>query len=107
MTRATTAATAVCRVNIATGEHLTEIHGWPPQFRLGDQNLLELEGHLFRSGAQIVVLHSQEGQARFRLVEDVAELQVQERPQFEPVRTLRYVFDGLVDRSPESPVERH
>jgi hypothetical protein len=91
-------ATAVCRINIVTGEHVTEIHDWPAHFRSGDQNLLELEGHLFRSGAQIVVLNSQAGQARFRLVEDAAELVIQERPAFEPLRTLRYVCEGLVDQ---------
>ena len=99
MAPSTAAATAVCRINIVTGEHVTEIHDWPAQFRGGDQNLLELEGHLFRSGAQIVVLNSALGQARFRLVDDVAELLIQERPELEPMRTLLYVCEGLVDQT--------
>ena len=92
-------ATAVCRVNISTGEHHTEIHDWPVQLRIRDQNLLELEGHLFRVGAQNVVLKSTGGSARFRLVEDMAELLIEELPAFEPFRTLRYVLETFDDNS--------
>lgn len=92
-------ATAVCRVNISTSEHRTEIHDWPVQLRVVDQNLLESESHLFRVGAQIVVLNSATGSARFRLVEDVAELLAEELPTLEPFRTLRYVLEAFVDKS--------
>jgi|SRR5579872_6406168 len=92
-------ATAVCRVNINTGEHRTEIQNWPAQFRVVDQSVLESEGHLFRVGAQIVVLNSAGGSARFRLVEDVAELLIEELPTFEPFRTLRYVLEAFVEKS--------
>jgi hypothetical protein len=92
-------ATAVCRVNINTGEHRTEIHDWPAQLRVIDQNLLEMEGHLFRVGAQTVVLNSPGGIAKFRLAEDVAELLIEELPSLEPFRTLRYVLDTFVEKS--------
>lgn len=92
-------ATAVCRVNIGTGEHYTEISDWPTQLRVADQTLLESEGHLFRVGAQVVVLHGATGSARFRLVEDVAELLAEELPTLEPYRTLRYVLDSFTDKS--------
>jgi hypothetical protein len=92
-------ATAVCRVNICTSEHRTEIHDWPSQLRVLDQSLLELESHLFRVGAQIVVLNGAGGSAKFRLVEDVAELLAEELPTLEPFRTLRYVLDAFVDAS--------
>jgi|GEM_PF-5234276 len=90
-------ATAVCRVNIATGEHRTEIHDWPSGLRVLDQGLLESESHLFRVGAQTVVVNGPAGTARFRLVEDVAELLVEELPRFEPFRTLRYALDEFVE----------
>jgi hypothetical protein len=92
-------ATAVCRVNIGTGEHRTEIQDWPAQLRLVDQNLLESESHLFRVGAQIVVLKNAGCTAKFRLVEDVAELLAEELPTLEPFRTLRYVLETFVDKS--------
>jgi hypothetical protein len=90
-------ATAVCRVNIVTGEHCTEIRGWPAQLRALDQNVLESEGNLFRVGAQTVVLNAARCSAKFRLVEDVAELLVEELPTLEPYRTLRYVLDSFVE----------
>jgi hypothetical protein len=92
-------ATAHCRVNIRTGEHYTEIHDWPAQLRVLDQRLLESEGHLFRVGAQTVVLTGAGGTARFRLVEDVAELLAEELPGLEPYRTLRYVLEAFVEAS--------
>ena len=97
MEKSVETATAVCRVNIVTGEHYTEIHDWPARLRVDDQNVMELEGHLFRVGAQNVVLNGAGGSARFRLVEDVAELLLQELPTAEPVRTLRYVLETFVD----------
>lgn len=90
-------ATAVCHVNIVTGEHRTEIHDWPAPLRVLDQGLLESESHLFRVGAQTVVVNGPDGTARFRLVEDVAELLLEELPRFEPFRTLRYVLDAFVE----------
>ena len=92
-------ASAVCRVNISTGEHRTEIRDWPAQLRVSDQSLLESEGNLFRVGAQIVVLKSAGCTATFRLVEDVAELLIEELPSLEPFRTLRYVLETFVDKS--------
>jgi hypothetical protein len=98
MEKSTKTATAVCRVNISTGEHYTEIHDWPAQLRVLDQSLLEAEGHLFQVGAQTVVLNGAEGSARFRLVEDVAELLAEELPTLEPYRTLRYVLETFEEK---------
>ena len=90
---------AICRVNIGTGEHRTEIHDWPAQLRVLDQDILESDSQLFRVGAQFVVLSTARGSARFRLVEDVAELLAEELPTLEPFRTLRYVLETFVDKS--------
>jgi hypothetical protein len=92
-------ASAVCRVNISTGEHRTEIHDWPAELRVADQSLLESESHLFRVGAQIVIVNGAGCTATFRLVEDVAELLAEELPTLEPFRTLRYVLETFVDKS--------
>jgi hypothetical protein len=103
MEKSAKTATAVCRVNISTGEHRTEIHDWPAQLRILDQGLLESESHLFRAGAETVIVNGPGGTARFRLVEDVAELLVEELPRYEPFRTLRYVLDAFVETPGSAP----
>ncbi len=98
MTESVKTATAVCRVNIVNGEHRTEIHNWPAGLRVLDQGLLESESNLFRVGAQTVVVNGPGGSARFRLVDDVAELLLEELPRFEPFRTLRYELDAFIEK---------
>jgi len=41
-----------------------------------------------------VILHRHDGYARFLLVDDSADLRVQESPGPQPVRTLRYTLEG-------------
>lgn|SRR5690242_12862784 len=87
--------TAVCRINLLNDEYHVEVRGWPEVLLADRSELLELEGRLFRSGAREVVLHRRESFARFLLVDDSAELLLQDAPGPQPVRTLRYVLEGL------------
>jgi hypothetical protein len=88
------APTAVCQINLANQEYHVTVHGWPQALLADGADLLELEGRLFRSGAREVILHRQQGYARFLLADDSAELRVQDAPGPQPVRTLRYVLEG-------------
>ena len=88
------AATAICQINLANQEYHVAVHGWPQALLADGADLLELEGRLFRSGAREVILHRQDGYARFLLADDSAELRVQYAPGPQPERTLRYVLEG-------------
>ncbi len=87
-------ATAVCQINLTNQEYHVRVHGWPTTLLAEGADLLELEGRLFRAGAREVILHRQDGYARFLLADDSAELRVQDAPGQQPVRTLRYTLEG-------------
>ena len=70
------------------------VHGWPEALLADGADLLDLEGRLFRSGAREVILRRHDGYARFLLADDSAELRVQDAPGPQPIRTLRYTFEG-------------
>ena len=87
-------ATAICQINLTNQEYHVAVHGWPRTLLAEGADLLELEGRLFRAGAREVILHRQDGYARFLLADDSAELRVQDAPGPQPVRTLRYTLEG-------------
>src|SRR5579872_3907372 len=73
-------ATAVCQINLLNDEYHVEVRDWPATLLAHGGDLLELEGRLFRSGAKEVILHRRDMFARFLLVDDAAELLVQDVP---------------------------
>lgn len=87
-------ATAICQINVHNNEYRVEVRGWPMELLSEGADLLETEGLLFRSGCREVILHRHDGYARFLLIDDSAELRVQETPGPQPVRTLRYALEG-------------
>lgn len=93
-------ATATCQINLINDEYHVEVQGWPETLLAHGSDLLELEGRLFRSGAKEVILHRRDMFARFLMVDDVAELLVQDAPGPQPVRTLRYALEGLFPIAP-------
>jgi hypothetical protein len=87
-------AMAICQISLINNEHRVEVINWPRQLLAEGADLLEIEGLLFRSASREVILHRHDGYARFLLMDDSAELRVQESPGPQPVRTLRYTLEG-------------
>ena len=87
-------ATAICQINLLNHEHAVIAKHWPATLLVEGADILEMESLLFRSGTREAILHRRDGFARFLLAEDSAEFRVQDAPGPQPIRTLRYTFEG-------------